>query len=135
MIICQFTQFPFPPSDNRKFLSRSFIKSKEWRDFELDVSGYAIRTHRTIAEAQDILKEHPHKPLRIDITLWMPHERLYTKKNSIKRIDAANFLKSLLDQIAKMLDIDDSLFFDVRAQKQVNPSEDLNFVDFCIRLF
>lgn len=122
--------FPFPPSDNRKFLSRTFIKSKEWRKYETAVEVWAIINHRTLTEARFALQQM--KRLTIEIDLYFERSRVLAKAGSDKKIDTANFLKSLLDRISYLLHFDDSQLFTVSVHKRIHPKPEENSVDFFI---
>lgn len=60
-----------------------------------------------------MLFKTPH-PLAIKFFM---SEAWFTKKNQIRRVDVANLLKSACDQIALLLEIDDSRFFSVYCEK------------------
>lgn len=46
-------------------------------------------------------------------------ERLFTLKNKPKKLDVSNRIKAIHDSLCKLLEIDDSLFFKVTAEKVV----------------
>lgn len=81
--------------------------------YEHLMSVYRLANKAAIDECkQNLTSMH-----KLDVFLYFEPSRLFTKKGTPKRIDACNFLKALLDQIAKLLEIDDSEFWDVRVVK------------------
>lgn len=108
---------PFPPSDNRlhRTSRKSFIryKSGEYLAYEYLVSVYRLANLKAISEIKQSLTGM-HK---LTIMLYFEPSRLFTKTGKPKRIDATNFLKAQCDSLAKLLEVDDSEFWDVRVIK------------------
>lgn len=66
------------------------------------------------------------RPLQVDVTFWFPHSEIWTKAGEIKPLDPPNFLKLIIDTIAKYGSMDDSMFFQVNCGKRPNPPRDLD---------
>lgn len=108
---------PFPPSDNRLHRTgrRSYIrfKSGEYLAYEHLISVYRLANLNALNEIkQNLTGMH-----KLEIYLYFEPSRLFTKVGKPKRIDATNFLKAQCDSLAKLLEIDDSEFWDVRVLK------------------
>lgn len=65
---------------------------------------------------------------KLTVMLYFEPSRLFTKTGKPKKIDATNFLKAFCDSLAKLLDIDDSEFWDIRVIK-VKSECQKSFVD------
>ena len=103
--------FPFLPlSVNKAFKSVKRgrmvfrAKSKEYKEY-LDALE---------AEMPEELNT-PIGPLSVEIDLVAPD--WYCKNGNIRKVDADNYIKCLLDGVFAHLDTDDSCIFDIRVQK------------------
>lgn len=128
--------FPFPPSVNThlvpainkvgvnnkgKFIGKGhFFKSKEHKIYAKQVkewSSFYIRHTNKLAEEikneLEILKNR--FSLEAEIIL-------VTNKEKILKFDADNRIKSVLDNLCKLLNIDDRYIFKVSAQKVISNS-------------
>lgn len=48
--------------------------------------------------------------LIVEVRYFFAKHRVYTKKNTVKKLDAHNYLKATLDSVADITGVDDSLF-------------------------
>lgn len=110
---------PWPPSDNRKYLSRRFIKTPEWRSFEADIEAYIWNHLKEVKEARIAIKRY--KRPQVEFLLYSP--RWETKAGHTRRLDASNRSKSIQDAVAKILEIDDSLFWKSSSTKVLDTKE------------
>jgi len=60
--------------------------------------------------------ENPKTFLRVRIDLMVPKDFIFTKQNTIKKVDCSNRIKATFDVIGQMLLIDDRRFFVDRVQ-------------------
>jgi Holliday junction resolvase RusA-like endonuclease len=123
---------PWPPSDNRKYLSRSFVKTKEWRAFESDMDAYHWNNLKQIAEA----KQHFKSLQRPAIHFFLHSPRWLTKVGKTRRLDASNRMKSAQDAIANMIETDDCNFWHSSATKVTSDREymDVKILEFLLPL-
>lgn len=70
---------------------------------------WAIRNRKTIDKAKSKLENETW--INVGIHLCVPHNKVFTKKNTVKKWDSANRIKATLDAIAKIIEIDDAHFF------------------------
>lgn len=113
--------FPLPPSENQIYMNlpgRGRCATKELKDYKKACSEWYLGADLKIKQAIRSHKLHGHI-LRIDSQLYFARERIYTKDGRIKKMDVANRLKALHDQICEMIGIDDSQFFEVVIEKRV----------------
>lgn len=103
-------KFPLSPSSNQLYTSvrGRLIKSSEGRRYDSLVEIYRLRELNIIDEWKKTVK--PEDVFHIDMYFVFLRERLITKKETIKKLDATNRLKSSHDGLSKILDIDDSRF-------------------------
>jgi len=129
---------PFPCSDNRAHRtgSRSFIrfKSKEYTAFESEMTLWAYENKQALEQAKESLQIalESMPALELIIRLKFEKSRVLTKKNTLKRIDASNFIKVFNDKLSQLLGIDDSIFFKVTVEKTINTIPGESKVDISI---
>lgn len=131
---------PLPCSINRAYAnaktsgiitnSRRF-KSKEYQEFEQAFNDWALVFQQEIRNARNILKNNTTK-LKLEITCYMPYEKLFTKEGKFKKWDASNRIKALEDLLSKLLHIDDCSFFKVSSEKDFLPDIKRGFCDVVI---
>lgn len=120
--------FPIPASHNRLYdhitrrtkmgkMYQSRKKSNDYLEFERDAEIYKLRNRHVIATAKELLLPYKDKALKIEICFYIHRHRLYTLKNTPKRFDLHNLMKSGMDVLCKLLEIDDSLFFEEHLKK------------------
>lgn len=120
-----FTKLPLPPSSNHQYtLARRgqktyHVASAHLKAFQREMNQYP-QTCRDLflCNQQAIhgwIKEG--KALEIRCFFFFKRERLFTKKSVPKKLDVSNRIKALHDCLCRILEIDDSLFFRVIAEK------------------
>lgn len=121
----QIEYFPMAPSDNRlhRTGAKSFIryKSGEYKAFENEVKVFAYQHAKLLKEARVLVKNMLRPSITYD--LFFAPNRLYTKKKTLKRLDTSNFIKGTQDAICGVLELDDSIFWEVIARRMIAPSE------------
>lgn len=108
-----------PPSANHMYhrYKNGVVKTKEYRDFEQLVAS--------IVKSKALFT----KPLIVKIDLY---SNWYTKKGTIRKVDAANYEKCLIDSVFKCLDIDDALIWRITLEKKQSQANqcDIEILDF-----
>jgi len=66
--------------------------------------------------------------LEVKATFFLNVKTMLTQKGEPKRMDVSNKLKSLHDGLAKLLQVDDSLFFKISAEKRLTHSNEVESV-------
>jgi Holliday junction resolvase RusA-like endonuclease len=124
-----FNSIPMPPTSNKMYSmwrrgSKTYhVPSPELKAFQGKMLSYPIAQEKI--DWLQTLKG----PLSIECFFFFKRERLYTKKEAIKKLDVSNRIKALHDCLCRRLGIDDSLFFEVYAVKMPNLANDKEFVD------
>lgn len=104
---------PMPPSQNAQlrpsWRTRQFIKTDEARAYTVAIDRWMITNCRQIYELRKTVKTWIDVGYRIQTELFLcfPKERLITKQGLPKRLDSNNFIKSSIDGIFTILDLDD----------------------------
>lgn len=119
------SRLPMPPTSNHNYsiIRRSkrlaFVSSKKLCDYKLEMMTYRGLNYHFIQSAQkQILKWQLLTPkISIHCNFYFHHQRLFTKQDTIKKLDVSNRLKAIHDAIAELLEIDDSSFFEISAAK------------------
>lgn len=62
--------------------------------------------------------------LEFHATFFFAHKRIWTLKNTPKKMDVSNRIKALHDCVSSLLGIDDSVFFRISAEKTAVGSND-----------
>lgn len=106
--------FPLGPSSNSIYASVNgrFIKSNEARKYSNLVDIYKLRKFKQIEEFQSKITNDD--IFRVDTHFIFQKNRILNKtkaKSKYKKLDTSNRLKSTLDGLSKILEIDDSRFF------------------------
>lgn len=121
------TDFPIPNSINQQWQisshGRRMIKSKEARAFDDAVFVYGLKNKTRLLKISDMVKTWllVDEVISVDCHFVLERRELYTKKNEIKSLDQNNFLKSSLDAVAKLIDVDDKYFFSNTCTKVQAP--------------
>jgi len=92
-------------------------KSNVYLEFERDVEVYRLQNRQVIQTARELILPYKTKPLRIDMVFYIHKHRLFTLKGAPKKFDLHNLLKSGFDVLAKILEIDDGVFFEEHLRK------------------
>ena len=100
---------PMPPTSNRITMPMRgrLIKTSEYRIYESKIQIYKLKNFRKLEEIEERFKG---KMLRVDTEFFFNHNRVYTKKGELKRIDSHNRIKIIFDVFSKLINIDDSRF-------------------------
>jgi hypothetical protein len=85
-----------------------FIKSVEGRKYDASVEMYKLREFRILEEFSKLVK--PTDVFNVDMYFVFARDRLVSKKETIKKLDATNRLKASHDGLSKILGIDDCRF-------------------------
>jgi len=124
-MIARLTGIPIPPSANKQLrFSRAmsrFVKTKHATRFDRSTSQYEIENATQIRCIQRTLKDYlsQGKVLKLNLHFFFKKESLLTKKNEIKIRDLNNLLKSAIDAVSNMVDVDDSVFFSHEFSKRI----------------
>jgi hypothetical protein len=71
------------------------------------------------------------KTLRVDCDFVFPRSKLITKKNTLKKVDYSNRLKQTLDELARLIEVDDSHFISGYFCKKISDNDEA-YVDITI---
>lgn len=121
-------KFPMSPSSNQLYASvrGRLIKSAAGKAYEGMVVVYGLRNRRVIDNIMSDLKEDCE--LRVDCRFVFPKHRLYNKKGKLKKLDWSNRLKSLHDELSKLIKTDDSQFICGFCEKVINDIDESEYV-------
>ena len=92
-------------------------KTKYLIDFEKDFELWVLLNKGTINLIKKELSGH--KYLKLDLKFYLKRTTLFCLNNTVKKMDISNRIKAVEDSISNLLEIDDSLFFQVSASKEV----------------
>ena len=117
----KFEKIPYPPSHNqiyatnRSGFGRGKTKTEKYKNWEAYMQGWVLGNQRLVREAESVLGKYVHEStnhfLTISIALVVPRTDIISQMDTIKRIDASNRIKPLLDALANIIQIDDRHFF------------------------
>jgi len=125
----QLVGIPMPPSQNKQLMvcRGRMIKTKDARQFDNAFDVYALIRKRGLEASVNRINEwltvDGFNSLRVDLEFFFPREKLWTKKNTIKRLDTGNRMKAVLDKLSMALGVDDSLFIESYIKKTVGDKE------------
>ena len=110
-----------PPSENVIYATSSHGRGRHYtksaKEFQTDMKLWAWSQ---IHVRKNDMKQW--QKAGVIVEYWFRHDRVYTKKNTIKRIDVTNFQKILFDCFTELTGIDDCIFFEVFLKKNVSTS-------------
>lgn len=112
---------PIPPSENkiyRNVLRVGRVYTKEALAYKKAFQSFALANHIAIKNFNKEVSQS--EPLILVMKYTFHRSRLFTKKDTIKRLDLTNYQKILLDCISKDCGIDDSRYFEVTLTKQAS---------------
>jgi Holliday junction resolvase RusA-like endonuclease len=127
---------PIPPSSNNQYIlvrrgkKTYHVPSAELLVFRSNVSHYALQTRNVLNEAKKTFTEF--KQFQIHCLFTFKRERLFTKQNTVKKLDVSNRLKALHDEVSRIIGIDDSQFFEISATKR--PLEPFEGAEECVKV-
>lgn len=114
---------PMPPTINQSMaiVRGRLISTASKRLFFNEVNTYRIRNFKALQRAanslQQLLATDPALCFRVDCYFALPHNKLFTKDGRVKIFDANNRLKSALDGLSELIQIDDKYFASGIAEK------------------
>jgi hypothetical protein len=122
--VISFFNIPIPPSSNA--LYSTFVRggrtrripSKEYRDYERAFKIWALQNRYDLIEARKLIQEW-NSPLEVTMLVVLKHERVLSKKNTLKRLDVSNRSKALHDKLAEVIGVDDSTFVSTPMEKLI----------------
>lgn len=117
-ILVDLNGLPLPPSENHLYVNVrrvGRVKGPDYRRYEEAFYFWSLKNQKAIIAA--IIALDGTKELSLRISFRFLRERLYTKKNAIKKMDVTNRLKAFIDLLSLHLKIDDSRFFNVYCEK------------------
>lgn len=121
--------FPLPPSSNHcypsNFNGRRF-KSQGLKKFEHEVCSWIGRNWEDVQALRTTVARWQSRglQLRVDCYFAFAHDRVWTLKDTVKTIDASNFVKPCHDALAAfVLQLDDRHFFTGLAEKVTTAKE------------
>jgi Holliday junction resolvase RusA-like endonuclease len=113
---------PMPPSDNRlhRTSGRTYVryKSQEYQQYLDLMEDYRLINYDMVLKMRYAFKRS--QCLKVEISLYFNTKSLLTKDKRYKRIDAQNRVKALCDSLGKLLDKDDSSFFELTLKKKLS---------------
>jgi hypothetical protein len=105
----EFENIPFPPTVNKLYATAKTgrrFKTKDGKKFDTDIEGWGLFNKQKIEE----LKEMDWLFYNLHIAYHCMESDLFTKQNTIKKIDVTNRIKPMLDGISNITGIDDRYF-------------------------
>ena len=119
-----------PPTANRQLqpvkMGRTarLIKTPDARAFDKELELYKkngsfrFKKHH-IDYLHEVLNQNPLSGLVVNCYFVFPKSKVISKANTIKKLDANNRLKSTLDAVSYLTEIDDSRFFTGICEKVI----------------
>lgn len=135
-------KLPMPPTANRQLIIAHgrLIKSNQARSFDKEISRWIVNNKNEVLSAKTFAERLIASGvyLRVDVEFFFPVNYIFSKtkraKSVVKRIDVNNRLKSILDAVSIILDIDDRFFFSHFIKKKVSV-DDTAFCNVTIHSF
>lgn len=128
-----------PPSVNQMWASvrGRLIKSAKGRQYEMSCHKFKAQNMDQIREIKSFCSEIIKSGMQITVDCYFvfPKDKVFSKTNDkktgraigdIKKIDVDNRLKPLLDELSKMLEIDDKHFFSGWREKTWSNQKELS---------
>lgn len=128
--------FPMSVSVNHMYKNNAQgirYKQQGYKNFELEAELYFIRNVFNRAMGFDWTREiiKQEKTLHMETTFYVSESRCYTKKNTVKRHDVFNYVKSLIDVVCEGLSFDDRYIWSGKVKKA--PINGKEYVDIIFR--
>lgn len=123
----KFLHWPMPPSVNKAYMPRTWgnkrglAKTKEHENYIRAVNHYALANIHNISDAQRLIKQWNF--VRVEIWLYFFKNRILTLQGLPKVHDGINVVKVLDDQVARVLKVDDKIFWDHRIIKSITSND------------
>jgi len=114
---------PIPVSINSAFshIKRSAFspvsrcKSPKYILFEQEMNVWRLTHSADVRSARTWFLDK--SLITLEMKMFMPQLRLFTKSGDPRKLDADNFIKPMQDILSKMLDFDDEIIFKVSNEK------------------
>lgn len=126
--------FPLPPSENTRLIAikNRMIKSKvHVRYLELchlwarqNQKGFDEIRNQLLDRMLECHQSGRHFSIRVDCYFIFEHDRIFTDKNVLQKLDADNRIKACLDGLSSILGIDDRHFFASSCEKLTTHSKE-----------
>lgn len=128
---------PMPPSINAQLMpawsQKRFVKTKVAKQFDVACEAWRL-THRVDLKYYGLIIRTlvaNGNILALDLNFYFPESELFTKTDTVKRMDLNNRMKSAIDAVSTALGVDDSVFFSHTAQKMVSDN-DTSYIWACV---
>jgi ADP-dependent phosphofructokinase/glucokinase len=122
-----FDKVPMPPSVNQAYVNagKKRVASSQLRLFKKECMLWACKNRDEITTAKKKISQFIDRGYEISLSFrfFFPEEKLFTKKGKAKKIDTSNRIKSAEDAICRILDFDDKYVFELKAVKELGPTE------------
>jgi len=121
-------QMPMCPSINQAYktilINRTIRRcaSKALNEFKKEFKDWVKKNPATVSTARASLEGHENA-LRLTLWFYFPHDRIFTKKNAVKRLDVSNRVKIIEDSLCEALGFDDRVFFNINIFKVQSEKE------------
>lgn len=112
------SKFPMPPTSNKLYSSfrGRLVKSQVGRQFEDKVDFYKMVYKTNIERIKKELIGY-NGELKVTCYFIFHKKKVYTLKNTLKKIDQTNRIKQVHDALSKILEIDDCRFTNTPTEK------------------
>lgn len=112
---------PMPPSANQRMVpvNGRLIKSADCRTYDKAIQIWMLRQKGKLVENRHKVKDWIDHGfcLKIYCEFYWPKEKLITKDGHPKRNDLDNRLKTLIDAVSDIIDLDDKFIIEIHARK------------------
>ena len=120
---------PVPPTVNSAFFNvpgRGRSKSASYFAFDAEINRWIYSNRTQIFAAKKALQDCRAKQSRLTLSLlfYLHRSRLIAKNGNVKRFDVSNRIKALEDKVSHLLEIDDSFFWKISAEKLDIPADE-----------
>lgn len=113
------TDFPQPPSIHDQYMPlrmgnvARIVPTGALKKFQKSCEEYASKNFLLIGKARQVCQGWMMKGLviQVDFYFFAHGTRIWTQQDSARKYDTSNLMKSIEDELAKMLAIDDAYFF------------------------
>lgn len=131
---------PHPPSIHDQYQAirmgnaARIVPTHALTKFQKSCEEYGKRNFLIIGKARAVCREWMLKGLviRTDFFFFAHGTRIWTQKDEPRRYDASNLVKSIEDELAKLLMIDDKYFFK-GAHEKAETNRDAPFVNLMLK--
>ena len=114
-------KLPMPPSANQRMVpvNGRLIKSSDCRIYDKAIQIWMLREKSRLFETRKTIREWVDHGflLKIHADFYWPKEKLICKSGHPKKNDLDNRLKTLLDAVSDIIDLDDKYLIAIEAHK------------------